>query len=188
MKGRCPKCDAPIELEQAARDQASRELLDEVTALGARGRLVLEYVEAFRATPASSLAPAKALRLVREVRALIESGRFAFDGGEYGVSLEIIDEGLREVGNRSLIGLHNHNYFYQVLRGMIGKRAKQRSGVTLERSAGAGLPRELKPAPKAGPVPVREGGEVDLEEIRRFNESFEGIGKPMPKGEEEDDG
>ena len=122
MKLRCPKCDAPFELEQAARDQASRELLAEIVALGARSGLVMEYVELFRASPKAALSPAKVLRLVREVRALIETCAFTFDGAEYGISADLIEDGLREVGNKGLIGLKSHGYLYQVLRGLIQKR------------------------------------------------------------------
>ncbi len=178
MNGRCPKCDAPINLEQAAKDEASRELLAEVTALGERGGLVLEYVQAFRAAPGASISPAKQLRLVRDLRALIESGRFLFDGAEYAVSLEIIDEALREVCNRSLIILRNHHYFYRVL---LGLRSQTRPRRTRPASPSSGRPQ----AP-VGAGPVREGGDIDMEEVRAFNERLAGIGKPMPAGEADD--
>ena len=172
MKGRCPMCDATFELELAARDQASRDLLTEVAALGARGALVLEYIEMFRANPKAALSPAKALRLAREGRAVIEACAFTLDGREYGISVDLIEEGLKDVANKGLIGLKSHGYLYQVLRGAIQKR------------------RTPPPAPPSArrppPIPEREGGEVDVAEIKRFNAGLEGIGKAMPQGGDDD--
>jgi len=189
MKGRCPMCDATFELELAARDQASRDLLAEVAALGARGALVLEYVELFRAHPKAALSPVKVLRLTREIRAVIEACAFTFDGREYGISVDLIEEGLKEVANKGLIGLKSHGYLYQVLRGAIQKRR------AAPRPANQIPP--FPPLSKGGqggflskggtggfrPIPEREGGEVDVAEIKRFNAGLEGIGKAMPKGE-----
>ena len=178
MKLRCPKCDAPFELEQAARDQASRELLAEIVALGARSGLVMEYVELFRASPKAALSPAKVLRLVREVRALIETCAFTFDGAEYGISADLIEDGLREVGNKGLIGLKSHGYLYQVLRGLIQKR--RASPLPGPLPVGEG---RVRGGAKPPVIPEREGGAVDVAEIKRFNAGLEGIGKAMPKGE-----
>ena len=178
MKGRCPKCDATFELELAARDQASRELLAEVAALGARGGLVLEYAELFRASPSAALSPAKVLRLVREIRAVIETCAFTFDGREYGISVDLIEEGLRDVGNKGLVGLKSHGYLYQVLRGLIRKRRTSPLPGPLPRGEG-----RVRGGARPPLIPEREGGEVDVAEIKRFNAGLEGIGKAMPKGE-----
>ncbi len=176
MKGRCPKCDATIELELAARDQASRELLTEVTALGARGALVLEYAELFRSSPSAALSPAKVLRLVREIRAVIEACAFTFDGREYGISVDLIEEGLRDVGNKGLIGLKSHGYLYQVLRGLIQKR---RTAPPSQREHAGDKSR--RPV-----IPERENGGVDVADIKKFNQQVMGIGKPMPEGERDE--
>lgn len=175
FKGICPRCNAPIDLEQAARDQAGRELLREITTLGPLASLVLEYVESFKPRPDAHLAPAKALRIVREVRAILTDGEITFDGRRTRVSHEQMDAALREMSARSLIALKNHNYLKQVLLGMARKVA-------------APPPREAAPRPAASrhAPPASEHDRISPEEAKAFVQQItQGIGKSMPEGEGE---
>ncbi len=172
MKGRCPVCGSAIALDAAFAAEAAQALLAQLKALGPRAALVLEYVDGFRAQPGKPLREATALRLVCEVRHLIEEGRFEYDGQVYRIELASIDEALKEVATRGMTGLKNHNYLKTV---MIGRCSKTRTPMPVKAEGPRGRGGEgARPAP---PAPA-EG--VDVEEIKQFNERFAGIGKPMP--------
>ena len=128
MKLKCPACGAAIDLERGERDAALEGLVKAAANFGADWELISEYLDCFRVSRESPLAPKKRLRLAREVWALWHPGRFEVNRRPYRVDREEFREALRQVCNRGLSGLANHNDLKKVLAG-----AAEESGAHRER-------------------------------------------------------
>jgi len=115
MKLTCPVCGAALSLDQAGQAEVLVALGRAAAAFGEDWDLVSEYLELFRARPGGPLLLKKRLRLAREGWVIWERGYFECDGRGYRVSREAVREALRQMGNRGLQGLKNHNYLKRIL-------------------------------------------------------------------------
>ncbi|MBI4714421.1 MAG: hypothetical protein HY760_00480 [Nitrospirae bacterium] len=161
-----------MDLERASSDAHFHFLIRTLGRLGARAALATEYVDGFRTKKSAALSAKKLRRLLEEVEALLKTGTFTYDNREYKTTPEAIEEALREVCNRDLLGLKNHNYLKQVIRGVIEKRRAQ-----YEKSL-----RSPYRDPKRDNAPEITVPEEppSMEEIRGFTETLGKIGKEMP--------
>jgi len=148
LKLTCPVCGAEIGLDQAGQAAELMALGRAAAAFGEDWDLVSEYLELFRARPGGPLLLKKRLRLAREVWGLWERGYFECDGREYRVSREAVREALRQMGNRGLQGLKNHNYLKKILVSQAQEedRAAERERRGREESLLAGRGRPAPPA------------------------------------------
>lgn len=116
MKLVCPACGAEIGLDQAGRAADLLALEKASQAFGGDWELVQEYLNCFRRRLQGTLQVSKRLRLAREVYEIWQGGQFQVDKEHYRVSREGLREGLRQMANREITGLTNHNYLKKILR------------------------------------------------------------------------
>jgi len=106
------------------RDGDVRALLEASHRLGSDSRLVFEYTDLFEVS--RPLSHKKRLRLVKEIEELLEVCRFR-DGGRThrNISRAGILAGIKEVCNRDVRELKNHNYLYKVLKSVAETEEKE---------------------------------------------------------------
>jgi len=138
MKLRCPACGAEFLWEAAVRDRDQEELVRAAAAFGADWFLISEYLNGFRLRPDAALGLTKRLRLAREVWQMWEHGKFALGGQWYTVGRQEFREALRQVANRELTGLKNHNYLKQVLTAAARKTSARLEKELRQKEQGAG--------------------------------------------------
>ena len=135
MKLTCPSCGAELTLDQATK---AGELVALSKAMGAFGEdwpLVKEYLECFRRKQEGTLLVTKRLRLGREVYEIWKNGQFKFEKESYRVSREGLKDALRQMANRELTGLMNHNYLKKILAGTARTESQERERELREREA-----------------------------------------------------
>jgi hypothetical protein len=116
MRCRCPSCHAEFSLEQAAADEAARELMALLAEAPAElGRPLTAYLGLFRAR-SRALAWERALRLAREVAALHAD---PFVLGE--ALSETVDALRAKQQEGSWKPLGNHNYLRRVLESVAAR-------------------------------------------------------------------
>ena len=161
MKLRCPACGAEFDWEAAVRDRDQEELVRAAAAFGADWFLISEYLNGFRLRPDAALGLTKRVRLAREVWQMWEHGKFALGGQWYTVGRQEFREALRQVANRELTGLKNHNYLKQVLTAAARKTSARLERELRQKEQGMMVGREAGMAGgDACPTPLPE-----LEEI-----------------------
>jgi len=125
MKLRCPECGAKIDFDQAEQAGVLAEVKEYAERFGTAYTLVSEYLDGFRSGPKGALADKKRLRLLTEVWQVWISCQFSFGGQVYQTSQRELRLALRQVANRQMTDLRNHNYLKQVLRGLRPPRGAQ---------------------------------------------------------------
>jgi len=145
MKLRCPTCGAEFDWEAAVRDRDQEELVRAAAAFGADWFLISEYLNGFRLRPDAALGLTKRLRLAREVWQMWEHGKFALGGQWYTVGRQEFREALRQVANRELTGLKNHNYLKQVLTAAARKTSTRLEKELRQKEAGVMAGRDARP-------------------------------------------
>jgi len=105
------------------RDCDVRALLEASHRLGAASRLVFEYADLFEVS--RPLSYKKRLRLVGEVEELLKFGTFSVGQKRHRISRSGILVGLKEVCNRDVRELKNHNYLYKVLKSVAEAEGKE---------------------------------------------------------------
>lgn len=139
MLGRCPVCHSRISLEACVQDDAGRELLAAVAALDASIAVPLvSYLGLFRA-PNRDLANDRALRLLREVMELGQTGP------GYGPRLaRALAETVEAIRAKGGAPLKNHNYLKRVL-----ESAPADSGAAMIQCVDEAAPRRLSATEEA---------------------------------------
>jgi hypothetical protein len=107
----CPSCGAAASLEAWANDRDWRELIALIPAIPAQLQSrAISYMGLFR-TGKRALRPAKALKILTELRDMIGEGTIHWDGGETRPApVELWEQALDAVIERRPKALTNHNY------------------------------------------------------------------------------
>lgn len=116
MKLTCPYCNMKFSIDEAARSEILHNLTQALQVFGAHRDLVWEYTGAFATQYLGPIAPAKRLRIVKELSRLWESGIFQVQGKRYKIDRAGIVVGMTTVCNLEKYNLPNHNYLKKVLR------------------------------------------------------------------------
>lgn len=130
----CPCCRHRFALSVALADGESRELIEELLALGEWAGRVWSYAQCFRGGKPRDLPANKARRIIGEVRTLIQARRVAFGGKEHAVSREQVRRALDLCADAGKFDLKNHNYLKRMTeeeergsRGSAGAMGAERS-------------------------------------------------------------
>jgi len=160
MKLQCPACGAEFDWEQAVRNRDQEEFVKAAAAFGADWFLISEYLNGFRLRPDAALGLTKRLRLAREVWQMWDTGKFALGGQWYTVGREEFREALRQVANRELTGLKNHNYLKQVLTAAARKTSVRLERELREKEQGLGIRGQGSGSAGEMPAPLPELAEM----------------------------
>lgn len=127
MHAKCPNCGTKIDWREHSRSSDLREIVNLLPQFGPDYKVVYEYVELFGVDPVS-LKTKKFARLLREMAALYQSGKFTLQKTVYEISRPGIAEALRETCNRQFqAALTNHNYLKKVMIQIAERERKERS-------------------------------------------------------------
>jgi len=105
MKLTCPFCNMKFSVDEAARTETLYNLTQELSRFGKHRTLVWEYTGAFATKRLGPIAPAKRLRIVKELSRLWETGIFQIDGKRYKIDRAGITAGMTTVCNMEKYGL-----------------------------------------------------------------------------------
>lgn len=115
MNLQCPVCNSKFTLDAAAKEEATRELIDLAAFFGKHWTLVNEYVDCFRVSQWASVGTKKRIRLLQDVRRLFEGRVYEYDGKRYRAELANVTAAIRAVADAEKFGFKNHNYLKKVL-------------------------------------------------------------------------
>lgn len=115
MKLTCPYCGNKYSITEATRTETLVNLTQALAGFGKWCPLVWEYTGAFATRRLGSIAPAKRLRIVKELARLWETGVFQVEKKRYRITRDRIVAGLRTVCDLEKFGFKNHNYLKRVL-------------------------------------------------------------------------
>jgi len=179
MKSRCPQCGHDYDLLEVEKDRELRALLEAFIRLGSHGRIVKEYMELFEGKRRMSIK--KRLRLVREVENLLKAERFEFNRRVIFLERLGILAAMKEVCNRDLKTLTNHNYLKTVMASVAEKMSTERLKEADRKH------RKKEDRARRG---VRPGDRTDVrspvpEEIRRLTGSIGNTPRPQKKTDED---
>lgn len=175
----CPSCGARHSIEAATNDEAAREVVSLVAAMGSAGVPAIHYLALFRPR-LRALRWIRALALMRELSAAYHAGAVPRNGRDHPIrpeawplALEIVvaaaDEG------RLRLPLKSHGYLWEVVVGQSERLAGE-----AERARDAAL--RGRPRPDSTPLadPVRLDPDVARGHIKR---AWAAIGRDGPPGE-----
>lgn len=126
MKIKCPDCGNVFDPLQAEHEAVAHEILTILEGLGKDARLVKEYAGCFSVSRDTRMADKKWLRLLSEMAKLLGRGEFTFNRRKYKADSKTILEAMKNVCNRELTGLKNHNYLKQTIITQIERQTKER--------------------------------------------------------------
>jgi hypothetical protein len=194
MKVRCPECREIIDLREAEAESVVDGIIKLYRELGRDSRLAGEYVDCFRTSPRGKVGDKKHLRLLAEVKQLIDTGRFEFNRRKYKTDRQTVIKALREVCNREKYGFTNHNYLKQVLITMMEQALKDRESDLRYpyRNPNQGDPPVAPPATKeenrrGEPLCSPEERAANLARIKELMEGMGGLppNRPLTSAEKE---
>jgi len=116
MKLICPYCGNKYSIDEATRAETLVNLTQAMAGYGKWCPLVWEYTSAFATKRLGAIAPAKRLRIAKELARLWETGIFAVDQKQYRITRDGIIQGLRTVCDLEKFGFKNHNYLKKILQ------------------------------------------------------------------------
>lgn len=122
MKLCCPVCSSKFSFEQIAHEALMMEMVELAAFFGPLWSLAVEYSDCFRLERWGSVTLKKRLRILNELRKLVNDNEFDFGGRRYRTERGKIVEAIRVVVNREKFGFDNHNYLKKVL---IGEKAER---------------------------------------------------------------
>lgn len=111
----CPVCESRFTLEQAAREELHRELVELASLFGKNWELVHEYTDCFRQAVHGQIRLAKRVRILRGLWRLFERCEFQVRGKGYRTDWPRILEAMTTVVDAEKYGFKNHNYLKQVM-------------------------------------------------------------------------
>ncbi len=179
MRLTCPVCGATASVEAWENDRAARHALDLVTRLpGMVQSRVLPYLGLFRQGD-RGLAWSRALRLLQDLRDMVDAGTVRWEGGECRpCPPQVWAAALDAVLARRPKGLKNHNYLRHVAWEMASGEAA-RAELSVERQRRGTLrPRgreTVDPPPQEPPCPVQTpASEEERAEVLKMLKAFAG--------------
>lgn len=115
MKITCPYCGNKYSITEATRAETLVNLTQALSDFGKWCPLVWEYTGAFATKRLGPIAPAKRLRIVKEIVRLWESGIFELEKKRYRITRDGIVKSLRIVCDLEKHGFKNNNYLKRVM-------------------------------------------------------------------------
>jgi len=115
VKLTCPYCGNKFSIAEATRVQTLVNLTQAMAGFGKWCPLVWEYTGAFATKRLGAIAPAKRLRIVKELEKLWASGIFSLEKKQYRITKDKIVESMRTVCDLEKHGFKNHNYLKRVM-------------------------------------------------------------------------
>lgn len=135
MKLTCPVCESKVGLGDFAASALRNELVNLAAYYGANWPLVYEYVQCYRAAQWASQRLDKTVRMLGELRKIVEGGLFEYEGKRYRIERCNVLAAMRKVADLEKFGLPtNHSYLKKVMLGCGAERVSA-EGMTAREEA-----------------------------------------------------
>lgn len=123
MKIKCPDCGSVIDIDRLRSERAFWEIIEVYKDFSpTEAGLIGEYVDCFRASAHADISPKKHLRILKEILALIKTGKFSYNRRTYGTDRAIIFEAIQKTIDTEKRAFTNHNYLKAIMIGLLKKR------------------------------------------------------------------
>jgi hypothetical protein len=115
---KCPVCRSKFCVDDCIKEGIKDELVELAAFFGEKNWVLFnEYCDCFRPGQWGSVGEKKKIRLLTDIRKLLEKGEFEYDGKRYCVDKSRIIAAIRAVVDAEKYGFKNHNYLKKVMLG-----------------------------------------------------------------------
>lgn len=114
---KCPVCHSKYGIDDLMKENIKDEMVELAAFFGKNWVLCNEYCDCFRPGQWGSVGEKKKIRLLTDMRKLLEKGEFEYDGKRYCVDKSRVVAAIRAVVDAEKYGFKNHNYLKKVMLG-----------------------------------------------------------------------